>query len=99
MCEDDSEGSNEQQNFEIAVDGTVSKKTETSSPPDSPSLHSIFKKVSDPTGQAKRNIMMDKASPTFFLLFDKYIYYGIDNKIYENRSTKNSRKRREFTAR
>ncbi|XP_072760337.1 uncharacterized protein [Anoplolepis gracilipes] len=58
--EDDSEESNERQNIEIAIDGTVWKKIETSSSPGRLPLHTIFKDVSGPTGHAKRNIMMGK---------------------------------------
>lgn len=51
--EDDSEESNERQNIEIAIDGTVWKKIETSSSPGRPPLHTILKDVSGPTGHAK----------------------------------------------
>lgn len=43
--EDDIEESNERQNIEIAVDGTVWKKIERSSSPGRPSLFMLFSKM------------------------------------------------------
>lgn len=71
--EDDNEENNEQENIEIAIDGTVWKKIQTGSSPGGPPLHIIFKGVSGPTGHAKRNIMKGKVSTAFYLLFDNHI--------------------------
>lgn len=71
--ENDIEESNERQNIEIAVDGTVWKKIERSSSPGRPPIHAIFKDVSGPTGHSKRNIMTGKVSTAFYLLFDNNI--------------------------
>uniref|UniRef100_A0A1B0G696 Uncharacterized protein n=1 Tax=Glossina morsitans morsitans TaxID=37546 RepID=A0A1B0G696_GLOMM len=64
-----SESENEEE-IENAVDGTVWKKIKEGSNSGRTSIYNIFKEVSGPTGYAKRNIMKGRAKSAFSLIID-----------------------------
>uniref|UniRef100_A0A1A9V7W1 PiggyBac transposable element-derived protein domain-containing protein n=1 Tax=Glossina austeni TaxID=7395 RepID=A0A1A9V7W1_GLOAU len=64
-----SESENKEE-IEIAMDGTVWKKIKEGSNSGKASVYNIFKEVSGPTGYAKRNIMKGRVKSAFSLIID-----------------------------
>ncbi|KAL9905270.1 rhodopsin 4 isoform 1-T4 [Glossina fuscipes fuscipes] len=64
-----SESENEEE-IETAMDGTVWKKVNEASNSGRTSIYNIFKEISGPTGYAKRNIMKGSVKSAFALIID-----------------------------
>lgn len=71
LSDSESESSQNVQNTEVALDGTVWEQIKAG--PAIGRLPYNFKEISGPTGNAKRNVLFGKTKTAFFLIIDKWI--------------------------